>query len=94
MTTIEIMSLRQEPIETQQPGLCPGCVAHYVSTLDDAGAVLVYEGQDGRILVNGHHRVEAARQLGRTQVQAELVPGTFLDATRFVDLRVPGGCGH
>jgi hypothetical protein len=86
---IELSTLHQGTIETQRPHLDRACVERYKANLDDAEPVLVYndEGRDELLLVNGHHRVEAARQLGRTTIRADVQLGTREDATRYRDLR-------
>ena len=60
-----------------------------MENLDDADPVLVYEheGSGERILVNGHHRVEAAHRMGRTMIKAEIQPGNREDAQRYLDQR-------
>jgi hypothetical protein len=87
VTRIDIASLHQGALDTQRPHLDQACVERYMADLHAAPPVLVYEHAGERILVNGHHRVEAARRLGRTWIEAEVRPGTRLDATRYFDDR-------
>jgi ParB-like chromosome segregation protein Spo0J len=60
-----------------------------VADLDAAEPVTIYEdpGDGERILVNGHHRVAAAQRLGRTSINADVQPGTHIDATLYRDLQ-------
>ena len=45
--------------------------------------VVVFDTGNERILVGGHHRVAAAQRLGRTEVEAEVRPGTRADALAY-----------
>ncbi len=89
VTMIEIASLHQATIETQRPRLSGDSIALYMETLDAADPVLVYEHKVSgeRILVDGHHRVEAAHRLGRTMIKAQVQPGNREDALRYLDQR-------
>jgi len=83
---IEIASLHQGTIENQRSRLDGMCVESYMVHLDGADPVLVYENDRERILVNGHHRVEAARRLGRTSIRADVRSGTRQNAVQYRDL--------
>jgi ParB/Sulfiredoxin domain len=62
-------------------------ISRYAQVLDQLPPVVVFELDDGLLLVDGYHRVEAARRLGRTVVRAEVRQGSRQDALRFtVDL--------
>jgi ParB-like chromosome segregation protein Spo0J len=62
-------------------------VARYAQILDQLPPVVVFNLGDGLLLVDGYHRVEAARRLGWTVVQAKVRQGSREDALRFaVDL--------
>jgi len=84
---VRLDSLHQGAIEAQKSRLNEATVVHHMATMDDAEPVLVYEHGDERILVNGYHRAEAARRLGRTEIMAVVEPGTAADAVRYLDLR-------
>jgi len=86
---IEIASLHQTTIDAQRPRLSNDGIAVYTANLDNADPVLVYEHKVSgeRILVDGHHRVEAAHRLGRTTIKAEIQPGSREDALRYFDQR-------
>jgi ParB-like chromosome segregation protein Spo0J len=58
-------------------------VARFALVLDDLPPVTVYRLPDGLLLVDGYHRLAAARRLGRTTVRAEVVSGTKADALAF-----------
>jgi hypothetical protein len=62
-------------------------VSRYAQILDQLPPVVVFESDDGLLLVDGYHRMEAARRLGRTVVRAQVRQGSREDALRFaVDL--------
>ena len=62
-------------------------ILQYSQILDQMPPVVVFEIDGGLLLVDGYHRVEAARRLGRTVVRAEVRQGSRQDALRFaVDL--------
>jgi hypothetical protein len=64
-----------------------GKVSRYEQILDQMPPVVVFELSEGLLLVDGYHRVEAARRLGRTVVRAQVRRGSREDALRFaVDL--------
>ena len=66
-------------------------VSRYAQILDQMPPVVVFELDDGLLLVDGYHRVEAARRLGRAVVRAEVRQGSRADALRFaVDLAAAG----
>jgi ParB-like chromosome segregation protein Spo0J len=62
-------------------------VAHYVQTFDQAEPIVVCGDSERSemTVAAGHHRVEAARRLGRTEIKAEVRPGTHYDATKYPD---------
>jgi hypothetical protein len=60
-------------------------VTNYMDNLDAADPVLVYNGGLELILVNGRHRVEAARRLGRPSIKAVVQPGSREKATQYCD---------
>jgi uncharacterized protein (DUF1015 family) len=80
---VEIASLRSVPIAESKPHLNRERVAWYVDHLDEAEPVAVFELDDGLLLADGYHRVEAARQLGRTAIKADVRKGSAGDAIRF-----------
>jgi uncharacterized ParB-like nuclease family protein len=65
-----------------------------MTTLDDAPPVLVYQQEDKFILVNGYHRVEAAKRLGRDVIRADIEHRPIVQAGTYLDPWVRGGCGH
>ena len=58
-------------------------VARFALMLDQLPPVTVYRLPDSLLLVDGYHRLAAARRLGRTTVRAEVVSGTKADALAF-----------
>jgi hypothetical protein len=87
MALIEINSLHQLHLDIQRDHLDECRVQYYLSHPGEIREVLIYENPHGgeRILVNGHHRVEAARRLNQSQIDAELKPGTRIDASMYRD---------
>jgi ParB-like chromosome segregation protein Spo0J len=84
---VEISTLLPGPIETSKVHLDPERVAWYVEHLDVAEPVTVFRLDEGLLLADGHHRVEAARRLGRSRIKALVRTGTREDALAFaVDL--------
>jgi ParB-like chromosome segregation protein Spo0J len=58
-------------------------VAHHAHTPDAVRPVVVYETPQGRLLVDGYHRIAAARQRGATTIEAEIRHGSRRDALRY-----------
>ncbi len=88
MTMIRISSLHQPTLDVRRDRLDEARIRHYIGHPDKISGVTVYENPASgeRILVNGHHRVEAARRLDRTHIDAVLRAGTRDDATAYRDL--------
>jgi hypothetical protein len=88
MTMIPIESLHQPTLHTHRDGLDQGRIQHYVKHPDEIRGILVYEDPANglRITVNGHHRVESARRLGWTDIDADIRPGVPQDALIYQDL--------
>jgi hypothetical protein len=88
MTIIRIESLYQPALDTQRGRLDESRIRYYIDHPDEIRGVLIYENPANheRILVNGYHRVESARRLGWTDIDADLRPGTRVDARRYPDL--------
>jgi uncharacterized protein (DUF1015 family) len=63
MRIIKISSLMQGALETQRPHRDERCIEYYMTHFEGTEPVLVYEDAGELILVDGHHRVEAARRL-------------------------------
>ena len=63
-------------------------IRHLLKHPEEICDVLVYEdpGSAERVLVNGRHRVQAARMLGRKTIDADVRTGTRHDSTRYRDL--------
>ncbi|EOD69917.1 ParB N-terminal domain-containing protein [Amycolatopsis vancoresmycina] len=89
MTTIPIKSLHQGNLDTQRSGLDESRIQYFIDHPTEIEGILVYEApSDGeRVTVNGHHRVEAARRLGWTTIEAKLRPGTRTDALTYMDMK-------
>jgi hypothetical protein len=78
-----IAALDQDSIERSGPHLDPDRVAYYVAHFDEAAPVVVFDIDGLLLLADGHHRVAAAKRLGRTSVRAELRKGQRADALQF-----------
>lgn len=62
-------------------------IARYAQMLDQAPPVTVLMLYDGSLLIDGYHRIEAAKRLGRTVIKAELRRGSYRDELHFaIDL--------
>ena len=80
---LRISDLLQDSIERSRPHLDPKRVSYYVAHLDDATPVVVFNVDGILLLADGHHRVAAAEQLGRSTVRAEVRQGQRSDALAF-----------
>ncbi|HEY8700606.1 MAG TPA: ParB N-terminal domain-containing protein [Arthrobacter sp.] len=80
---LRISDLGQDSIERSRPHLDPERVSYYVQHLDDAGPVVVFDVDGALLLADGHHRIAAAEQLGRSTVRADVRKGERRDALQF-----------
>jgi hypothetical protein len=80
---VEIAALKQEPLVESRSHLDRGRVAAYTAQLDEAQPVTVFDTGHELILADGYHRVEAARQVGRATIKADVRRGSRSDALRF-----------
>ncbi|NUP59645.1 MAG: ParB N-terminal domain-containing protein [Pseudarthrobacter sp.] len=80
---LEIAALARDSIERSRPLLDQGRVAYYVAHWAEAEPVVVFNVDGVLLLADGHHRVAAAMELGRTSVQAEVRTGERADALQF-----------
>lgn len=84
---IPISDLEQDSIERSRPHLDADRVSFYLEHLDESTPVVVFSVNGHLLLADGHHRVAAAEQLGRTTVRAEVREGERGDALQFaIDL--------
>lgn len=58
-------------------------VERFARTFDALPPVVVFDTQEGLLLVDGYHRVAAARRLGLETVEAEVRSGSRHDALRY-----------
>jgi ParB-like chromosome segregation protein Spo0J len=82
---IDLASLVIDQKVQVRPSLDGHAVAQYAAAYHEHGAealgrITVYDSDQGRLLVDGFHRVTAARRLGLEQLPAEVRRGTWLDA--------------
>lgn len=80
---VEIAALKQEPLVESRSHLDRGSVASYTRNLDEAEPVIVFDTGNELILADGYHRVEAARQVGRATIKADVRKGSRSDALHF-----------
>jgi ParB-like chromosome segregation protein Spo0J len=80
MTELRIDELLAGPLVDPAAHLDEGRVRHYVRAGEDVAPVVVFETDEGLLLVDGYHRVAAARLRGAKTVAAELRRGTREDA--------------
>ncbi|WP_426976324.1 ParB/RepB/Spo0J family partition protein [Pseudarthrobacter sp. O4] len=80
---LSISDLAQDSIERSRPHLDPDRVSYYVKHLDESTPVVVFNVNGNLLLADGHHRVAAAEQLGRSTVRAEVREGKRSDALQF-----------
>lgn len=80
---LEIAALARDAIERSRPHLDARRVAYYVANFDEADPVVVFDVSGVLLLADGHHRIAAAIQLGRTRVLADVREGQRADALQF-----------
>lgn len=80
---VEVAALAGDALADPPRHLDQEKVARYTQSLDQLPPVVVFTLGDGLLLVDGYHRVEAARRLGRSVVRAEVRHGSRADALRF-----------
>ena len=84
---LPISELEQDSIERSRPHLDPDRVSYYLEHLDESIPVVVFSVNGSLLLADGHRRVAAAEQLGRSTVRAEVREGERVDALQFaIDL--------
>jgi hypothetical protein len=74
--------LAAAPVEPHEH-LDPARVERYAGMFDDLPPVTVFETPGGLLLVDGYHRVAAARRLGLETVDAQMRRGSRRDALRY-----------
>ncbi|XAS74480.1 ParB N-terminal domain-containing protein [Micrococcaceae bacterium Sec5.1] len=80
---IRISDLEQDPIERSRPQLDPERVSYYLEHLAESAPVVVFSVNGHLLLADGHHRVAAAEQLGRSTLRANVREGSRGDALQF-----------
>jgi hypothetical protein len=68
--------------------LDPARVGQYAKSLDELPPVVVFDTERGLLLVDGYHRLAAARRLGRTTLNVELHHGSRSDALQYLTTKV------
>jgi hypothetical protein len=80
---LDIAALAQAPIEGNRAHLNGDRVGYYLTHLDQAPPVVVFDTGAELLLADGYHRVAAAQQLGRGTIRAQVRRGTPRDALAF-----------
>jgi hypothetical protein len=75
------------PLDPEQH-LDPARVVQYTKEFDALPPVVVFDTEAGLLLVDGYHRLAAARRLGRATIDVELHRGSRSDAVRFLTTKV------
>jgi uncharacterized protein (DUF1015 family) len=83
IVNLSISDLSQDSIERSRPYLDPERVSYYLEHLDDSTPVVVFNVDGALLLADGHHRVAAAKELGRTAIAADVRNGRRRDALQF-----------
>jgi ParB-like chromosome segregation protein Spo0J len=79
MTALRINDL----LEHSHPRLNPQKIRRFAEIVDDLPSVVVFETEFGLLLVDGYHRVGAAKLRGRDTIQAEIKQGSRHEALQF-----------
>jgi ParB-like chromosome segregation protein Spo0J len=70
-------------------------VTRLAQVLDELPPVVVFQTDEGLLLVDGYHRVAAAKARGRSTIAAEVKTGSRSDAARYAVARaVEAGAGE
>jgi uncharacterized protein (DUF1015 family) len=80
---LPIVDLVQDSLERSRKHLDPDQVSYYVAHLDESAPVVVFNVNGLLLLADGHHRVAAAVELGRSTVKADVREGQRSDALQF-----------
>jgi uncharacterized protein (DUF1015 family) len=80
---LSISDLAQDSIDRSRPYLDPERVSYYVEHLDESSPVVVFDINGALLLADGHHRVAAAKRLGRATIAADVRKGQRSDALQF-----------
>jgi hypothetical protein len=79
---IRISELLANPLANAEAHLDDERVGSYIENADQP-PVMVFETDEGLLLVDGYHRVAAARARGEVTVDAEIRSGSRRDALRY-----------
>jgi hypothetical protein len=80
LTQIEVASLLEQLAGRE---LDEAKVEGFVGLLDGLPPIVVFDTPQGLLLVDGYHRVAAARRAGRTAINAEITVGSRHEALRW-----------
>jgi hypothetical protein len=79
---VEVAALTGNALADPPRHLDEDKVARYAHILDQLPPVVVFDLGDELLLVDGYHRVEAARRLGQPMIGAQVRQGSRADALR------------
>ena len=83
MNTMELANITRDPDMQSRAGIDDATVSEYAAAMQDGEvfpALKVMQVGDVAYLVDGWHRFEAARRIGRTEFEVEVSQGTRRDA--------------
>jgi uncharacterized ParB-like nuclease family protein len=83
MAAIDIDELLERGLADPTEHLDPAAVERYAGMLDEMPPVVVFDMPEGLLLVDGYHRVEAARRAGRATIEADVRAGSRAEALRY-----------
>lgn len=80
MTAIPLSDITIDPTIQIREQLHEGAVERYMDAFDELPPIVVYQTPEELLLSDGMHRLEAAKRLGRKDIQAEVRVGSRADA--------------
>lgn len=87
--SVEIVSPKEIVIDralNPRLGVDKETVEHYVEVFDQLPPIEAFDTERGRVLVDGWHRLAAAKALGKERIQARVRAGSYLEAKEYAAL--------
>lgn len=79
-TATPLSKITVDPTIQIREHLHEAAIERYMDAFDELPPIVVYQTPEGLLLSDGAHRMEAAKRLGRKDIQAEVRIGTRADA--------------